>query len=1067
MKTRLVLCVLSMLLFAMVPSLLAQVGTEGEILGVVKDSSGAVVAGVEVTVVNLDTGLKKTAVTDSAGAFEIQALARGPYSVTASFTGFKTWSVERTDLSVGELKRLSPVLEVGEVSEKVTVEATAELVQTEKGSVESVVTQKQILELPLSGRNPVELVRLVPGMRYGGQDGAQGERAFRVQGLGARDDMNEFQVDGLNSNAAMDEGGIAIPNVDTIAEFNIETSNFSAEHGRNPIQILSVTKSGTNAFHGSAWEFLRNDALDARNTFANSKPKLRRNQFGASGGGPIIKNKTFFFASYEGTRVRQDSIYNSYTIDPNFLQGDFSSLGKPINDPETGNPFPGNQIPADRISDASKAFFPYILLPNSSGSLFKANASRPSQVDEFTVRVDHQLTDKQRIYGRYYINKYKLTEPGYRPDVPEDFDTKQQSMVLNYTYAATPTTLFTVGANYLRSLNLLSSPVVGTTNLTEEAGIHGFPTAGRDAFVGLPSVWFSGYTGFAPPWGVNGRLWFESHGGKASANLIRGAHSLNIGYEYNNRSTYGRHGSCCSRGNFGFNGQQTGDGFADYLLGLPSEGGRNYPLQTFGMHSSPYSALYVQDFWKVHPNVTLNLGLRYDYWHDKAAVRGNVATFDTTLGKVVAGEVNGQIDLTSQPVAPYLAEDTKDMWVSASEAGLPGGLFVGNGYLSPRVGIAWRPFGNNSTVVRGGYGIFTSSFRGNMTASAIVGPPYWTYEYAYWSAAEKKRWETIWPDDPTAFVSPGVQAADPRVKSMKTHQWNLSVQRELPGDSALTVSYVGNRGRDLITQSDEDAVPPGVYDNLQAAKPYPELGSVLIYRNIGKSWYNAMMLKWEKRFAKGFSYMASYSFSKNIGESSNDVWNQPTPFSPAGYERGRSSLDRTHILGINGIYELPFGKGKTHLSDIHPVGNAILGGWQLSGIYNFTSGQPLTFGTPGGTLGNGYGTRANIVGTLDVANPSANQWFNPAALAPAPALAYGSSGIGIFDGPGSHVLDTSLSKKFLITESKYVQFRWEMFNMPNHVNLNNPNTTQGQGSTGKIFSAGGARSMQFGLKLVF
>jgi hypothetical protein len=1067
MKFRSAVFLFLLLLIISAVGLQAQVGTEGSILGAVHDASGAVVAGAEVTVTNLDTGLTKTVISGSTGDFEIPALPRGPYSVTVSLKGFKTWNLARTELTLGQRMRVAPQLEIGEVSDKVTVEGEAELVQTEKGSVESIVEQKQILELPLSGRNPVELVRLVPGMRYLGQDGAQGERAFRVQGLGARDDMNEFQVDGMNSNAAMDEGGIAVPNVDTIAEFNIETSNFSAEHGRNPIQILSVTKSGTNQFHGSAWEFIRNDALDARNTFASSKPSLRRNQFGVSAGGPIIKNKTFVFASYEGTRVRQKSIYNSYTITPAFLQGDFSSLSTPIIDPLTNQQFPGNKIPADRISNASKAFFSYILQPNSAGNLFKAVASRPSSVNEFTTRVDHQITDKQRIYGRYYINKYLLTEPQYKPDVTEDYDTKQQSAVLNYTYAATPNTLFTFGANYLRSLNLMTSPVVGTSNLTEAAGIHGFPTEGRAAFVGLPSVWFSGYTGFAPPWGVNGRLWFESQGAKVSANLIRGAHSIGIGYEYNNRSTYGRHGSCCSRGNFGFDGQYTGDGFADYLLGLPSEGGRNYPLQTFGMHSSPYSAIYVNDFWKVSPNFTVNMGIRYDYWHEKNSVRGNVASFDPKIGKIVAGEVDGKIDLTSQPIAPYLAEATKSMWVPASQAGLPGSLFVANGYVSPRVGFAWRPFKDSKTVIRGGYGIFTSSFRGNITASSIVGPPYWTYEYAYWGRAEMKRWETVWPDDPREFVSPSVQAADPRVKSQKSHEFNIAVQRELPWKSAITVSYVGNRGRDLITQNDLDAVPAGEYANLQAAKPFPDLGGILIYQNIGKSWYNGMQMKWERRFSDGFSYLASYSYSKATGENADSVWAQPTPFAPSGYNKGRSSLDRTHILSMNAIWELPFGTGKKHLSSINPVANVILGGWQLSGIYNFTSGSPLTFNTPGGTLGNGYGTRANIVGDLAVSNPDQNAWFNKAALQAAPRLAYGTSAIGVWDGPGAHSMDVNFSKRFMLSEEKYFQIRWEMFNMPNHVNLGNPGTTVGQGSTGKIFSAGAARSMQLGLKFVF
>ncbi|PYU97210.1 MAG: hypothetical protein DMG08_00180, partial [Acidobacteria bacterium] len=315
-------------------NMLAQVGTEGAILGVAKDSSDAVIPGAEVTAVNLDTNLKRTVTTDAAGNFEILALPRGFYSLSVSLAGFKTWFLERTELTLGERKRVSPVLEVGQISEKVTVETQVELVQTEKGSLESIVERKQILELPLNGRNPVELVRLIPGMRFLGQNGP--ERGIFVQGLGNRTGDGggtEFQVDGLNSNAGMDEGGFGIPNVDTIAEFNVETADFSAEHGRNAVQVLAATKSGTNGFHGTLWEFHRNNALDAFNTFAKTpganKPKLIRNQFGYGVGGPIVKDKTFFFTSYEGTRIRQETIYNSTTVPQAFLQGNFSSLSKP------------------------------------------------------------------------------------------------------------------------------------------------------------------------------------------------------------------------------------------------------------------------------------------------------------------------------------------------------------------------------------------------------------------------------------------------------------------------------------------------------------------------------------------------------------------------------------------------------------------------------------------------------------------------------------------------------------------------------------------------------------------
>jgi hypothetical protein len=1060
---------------ALTVSLAAQVGTEGVVLGVVKDASGAVVAGAEVTATNLDTNLKRSATSDSSGNFEIRGLPRGSYSVTASFTGFKTWSLERTELGVGQLLRLSPALEIGEVSQRVEVEAVAELVQTEKGSVEATIEQKQIVELPLNGRNPVELVRLIPGMRYLGQQGGT-ERASLVQGLGSRDDGAEFQLDGLNANAGMDEGGFGIPNVDTIAEFNVETSNFSAEHGRNPLQILAVTKAGTNGFHGTLWEFHRNNVMDAKNTFAATKPKLIRNQYGFSAGGPIIKDKTFFFTSYEGLKIRQERIYNSVTIRPEMLNGDFSSLlpSKQLIDPVTKQPYAGNIIPSSQFSGASKYLSPNILLPNSGANLFRAVGSVPTDNGEFTVRIDQQLTDKQQIYGRYVISDFQGLSRDYKPDVTRTDDIRGQSLGVNYSYAITPTTLFTLGANYLRNLDAFVTPVAGNENLTQLAGIQGFPTAGREDWIGLPTVRFTGYAGYNAPWGTPGRLWFESRGGKASVSLIRGAHSLNIGYELQDRTTMGRHGSGNSRGDFTFNGQYTGDGFADYLLGYASGSSRNYPIQTFGMANTPYSGIYVQDFWKISSNLTINLGARVDYWHKRAAVRGNHSSFDLKLGKAIAGEdTNGKVDLTSQPVAPFLAAATKDYWVPASQAGYPRGLFEGDGYVSPRLGFAWRPKGGSDLVVRGGYGIFLSQIRGNTIGSAIIGPPYWTFETQGWSAAQLQRWETAWPNDPTAFVAPSVTAPVIDSTSNKYHQWNISTQMAMPGSSALTVSYIGNKLVDGIAQYNYNNVKPGLYANLQAAKPYPVFGDVNLYDNLGKSWYNGLQLKWEKRFSDGFSYMVSYSLSRQTDENGGEgIWDTPTPFAPEGYNKGRAGFDRTHILAVNTVYELPFGKGRKHLTNLHPIGNAILGGWQFSGIYNFVSGAPLTFIVPGATLGNGWNTRASVSGELELSNPTAAKWFNTEALSAPAQFTYGNSEIGILDGPGSHVLDTSLSKNFYISERRYLQFRWEMFNMPNHVNLQNPNgnsqsQTIGLPTTGLITGAGPARSMQLGLKFVF
>lgn len=1063
---------LSLLVFAACSPLLAQVGTDGSILGVVQDSSGALMPGVTVTVANLDTGLVQTAIADDQGYFEIRPLPRGFYSVAVSLSGFKTWKLDRTELVAGEKKRVTPLLEVGEVTEEVRVEAGAELVQTERASLESVIEEKQIRDLPLLGRNAIELVQLVPGMRFVGVGGLA--REHTVQGQGQRVDATEFTVDGVNANDPSNERGMAFPNLDTVAEFSVETSNFSAEHGRNPLQVMLVTKSGGNKFHGTLWEFHQNDAINARNAFALTKPKLIENQAGFTLGGPIFRNKTFFFGSLEGTITRTERIYNSLTVSPRVLAGDFSQSSRKPNDPLTGARFPGDVIPANRISPVSKFFFPYLLTPNSAGNRFRGVAPDPNDLYNGTARVDHQLTPAQRIYLRWVRISESEDIPGYKPDVLLNQELDQHNLGLNYNWTITPAMLLTVSTGFLHSDTRNQSDQVGKENLTQKGGVQGFQTEGRAEAIGLPNVNLTGYSGFSVPAQTPGRFRRQIIDSKASLNVVRGRHSVSLGYSYGDRRTLASHASASARGTFTFNGQYTTDGFADFLLGLAQFSERNFPLVNFGMAHSPYSALYVQDYWRIHPHLTVGLGARLDYWHEKAFVRGAGATFDLQRGKVIAGENDkGKVDLSAQPTAPFLGAATQDLWVSASDAGLPPGLFKDRGFVSPRLGVAWRPWGGTGLVVRGGYGIFTTMFNGNITGSQIIGPPFWTFERQTLTRTNRVTWDKIWPQDPRLFIAPSVAAAAYDVEPARIHEWNVSIQKALPGPkwfpglrSALTISYVGNRGDKLITRLDHNEVKPGSYTNLQAAKPYPRLGTVRLYENIGTSSYHALQVKWARRFAQGLGYTLSYAFARNIDENGASTTDFPMPFAPPGYNRGRSELERRHILAINTIGQIPVGHGRAFGSGLHPVVNALVGGWQLSGIYRFTSGSPLTLTVPGATLGNGFNTRPNLVGDPE-ADPPAGRWFNPAAFAAPARSVFGDSGIGILDGPGDHVLDTSLIKNFHFAEGRFVQVRWEMFNAVNHVNLGNPNTTIGVGDTGRILSAGSARRMQFGLKLIF
>ena len=1070
----------------------AQTGIDGAILGVVVDANGGIVAGATVTVTNLDTGIKKIEVSHSDGSFEIDALPEGNYSVSVSFTGFKTWDLAKTDLTIGARKRLSPTLQLGDVNEKVTVEASAELLQTEKVDTGGVVEQRTIQELPLNGRDVVELTELVPGVRYEGRSFTQAcadGNMSSVQGLGHRDDQTEFRVDGVASNAVCDEGGTAIPNPDTIAQFNVSTSNFSAENGRNPVQVSMVTKSGTNEFHLTLWEFLRNDDLDARNTFASSNPKLIQNQFGVAGGGPILipklyngKNKTFIFGSYEGTRISQAQIFNSPTVSPAMLQGNFSGLPT-ITDPVSGQPFPGNQIPTSRFSGASVFFFPWLLQPNSPGDLYRAQASSPLTNDEFNGRVDHQITQNQRLYWRIFHLNTPQTIVGYEPSILGGEDTHSYSMALNYDYTITPTTLFNFNVGTVNTVNTTvpecGSPGpctdLGQQNLTAEAGIQGFQTAGREKWIGLPDVisfGSSGYTAISnrTGWGTPSIYKSQSINGNVSISKVWGKHTIVGGYQYDHLYLIASHGSCCSSGTFDFNGQYTGNAFADYLLGYLDSSSRNYPIQTFGMKSNPYGAAFVDDSWKITSRLTVELGVRWDHWFDKSFVRGNGSTFDPATGKAIAGLDNaGQVDLTAQPVAPFLAAATAGLWVPASQAGVPAGLFDPVSHVSPRIGFAWRPSNKEDFVIRAGYGTFASSFRGNISASAVVGPPYWTYETQSWTAAQLQRWETAWPVNPNSFVAPGISAPAYNINPIVDHEWNVSVQKSLPLKAALTVSYVGSSGDGLIAENSLNEVPPGLYTNLQASKPYSAFGAIDLYQNTGHNWYNSGQLKLERRFSGGLSFMLSYAYSKNMSENGADgIWATPTPFAPAGYNRGLSSFDHPNILSVNAVWDVPIGKGRAFGGDLSPLASAFIGGWELSGIYLYSSGDPLTFGTPNNTLGNGWGTRPNLIGNPAISSPSANLWFNPNAFSVPPNYLFGNSGIGILLGPSSQVMNLALMKKFYFQESRYLQFRWEAFNAFNHVNLSDPNTTIDQATTGQIFStASPARVMQVAVKLIF
>lgn len=1053
-------------------ALMGQTGTEGSFFGVVTDSTGSSVPNAEVTVSHQATGLVRKATTDMQGSFNIFALPIGKYSVTVEAAGFKAWRLTEAALTVGDRSRISPVLEVGATSESISVSADAELLQTEKSSAETVVQMQQIRELPLDTRNPLALVALVPGMRWvSSQSG--GERATYVQGQGLRSNKTSFQLDGMSSNAPMDEGGTAIPNVDAVAEFTVESLNFSAENGRSPIQVKIATKSGSNEFHGALWEFNQNNVYNARNTFAVTRPRVRRNQFGAAIGGPIIKNKTFFFANFEGTTIRNEQVWNNFAVTPAMKQGDFSALSTPIIDPQTGNQFAGNIIPKARFSGASSYFLPIIQEANSPNGTFRANAGNKNDVWEGTGRVDHQLTDGQRIYGRYTTVRQPSTAFGYSPSAITDDVVSQHSVAGNYTAALSANSVLTIEGGVLSTREEYTNASLGQTNDALNAGLQGFPTEGREKWIGPPNINLgSGYQGiWYSGWGVPGALYGKVYNLKGSLHQFWQGHTLAAGVEFANVQTYGDHGSGNARGTYSFGNLYTGNGFADFLLGYPSYSARNAPLADFGTDSAPYIGAFFNDSWRLRPNLSLDLGLRYEHWLPRKNARNAASTWDPEIGKVVAAnESNGNINMDAFLATSRVAAATSDLWVTARSAGYNDGLWHGNGNWAPRIGLVYRPFDKRPFVIRGAYGLFYNTITGNRSASAAANLPFWGVEALSYGLTQLQPWETAWSTDPNTFGIFSIgESQDPRIKAARTQEWNLTLQTELPFQTAFTLTYAGTSVDREVMLVPYNTPVVGAHSNLQADRPIPTIGSIQRLENYGKNWYHGLQTKLERRFGSGVAYTFSYAFSRSMGENSfgSDEYSSILQYSPSWYNRGRTNFDYRHVQFATLLWELPVGHGKRFLTEANGVLNAVLGGWNFTLTEQARSGAPLSMGGGFANLGNGDGTRANLVGDPSISNQGPSMWFNTSAFARPDLYSWGTSPLGIVEGPGFLQFNTALLKNFQIGESKALQFRWEAFNALNRANYNNPNTNVASGNFGRITSASSPRYMQIGVKFLF
>ena len=1031
--------------------------------GTLYDSNKAVIAGATVTLTNTGTQESRTMTTSEDGAFAISSLPPGAYHLEVQAVGFKKFS-QRIDLLVNEVLQRDLTLIVGEpTGGELTIEEPSKIkLKTDSASLGTVIENRQITGLPLDGRNFYELSLLVPGAvppAQGSAGSVRGDFAFSVNG--AREDANNFLLDGVyNIDPKLNTFGVR-PSVEAIREFEMLTSTYDASFGRNPgAQVNVILNSGTNDFHGSVFEFHRNAALDARNFFAPAgepKPKYLRNQFGGAIGGPIVSDRTFFFADYEGTRSREGitRITNVPTAEERI--GNFSNgvFGVPTN-PFTGMPFDGGIIPDFFIHPVGRAIAALYPLPNRFVPFqnFVASPTQRDDNDSFDVRIDHHVTDRTQLAFRYSFGDRDLFEPFTGPSfsaVPGFGDfvkRRSQNGMVALTWVLTPNLVNETRGAFSR---VAAAVTQEASVLNSEVGLPTISPRPRD--LGLSFITITGYS----PLGDEGNN---------PQNSVTNVYQLlnNSSYTHGNHlfkfgadiriSQQNAFRDVESRGRLQFSPffQLTGNALADMLFGFPlltSVARVDNPQQ---IRTESYN-FFLNDSWRVTPRLTLTAGLRYEYNSPPVDAEDRATVFDLDTRNIVAVGTNGV------PRSGFEAD--KDNF-------------------APRVGFAWS-IGEN-VVLRGGYGIYYDQSPLAPAESLYFNSPFFDNNIFFSLPGLPL---TLSDPFPAFFPFPLPDSALAIQRDLRTgymQHWNFNIEQQIGSKTVLEVAYVGSKGTKLLTARDinqpqPQVLPPGLPF---VPRPDPRFDDIDLLESRGNSNYHALQTRFQQRLFHGLTSLVSYTWSKSIDDASNFFSSAGDPNFPqnsfnVAAERGRSNFDVRHRLSLSYSYAFPFGKGRQHLADDGWV-STLLTGWETHGIITLQSGRPFTVallseldnsGTGRSILGFGANDRPNVAGNPELSNPTPDRWFNTAAFAFPPPGTFGNAGRNILDGPGFQNVNASLLKNTSLTERLNLQFRAEVFNLFNHPNFNLPDNFLGSPTFGRISSARDPRHIQFGLKLLF
>jgi hypothetical protein len=1053
----------------------------GRIVGTVRDAQQASVPRATVTVTSSATGQSAVVTSNDRGDYVLTPVNPGSYRVTVAMQGFQTAVVNAVAVPVGQSVRVDVELQLGALSETTEATAAAPLLDTESGTLGHQVTNTQIVDLPLNGRSFYELARLTPGAAgLPGGASVVPIRANFINGTaisGVRGSQLTFQIDGVDVTDHHQGGSYIQTSVDALQEFKVQQSAYSAEFSQAGGMLNAATKSGGSEFHGGLFEFYRNDVLDAADYFVKQKQELDRHQFGGTLGGPLVAGKTFFFLSYEGTRESRALPVNLTVGSAAMKRGDFSSVRNRIYDPLTGQPFPGNIIPTSRLSPQAQYFNQYIPDPNTSSGTYAWSADRELRADQFTLRIDHTLSEKHKMFVRYSFHDNRMDDPSSNLGAPylaypgigaAHLHTRGQNLVAAVTSTFSPTVLNEFRFSYLPQVVDLEPFGLGT-NYLQEAGILGFEETGRPGVVGsFPDFTWSGYSN------MSGSAFDQRPKTQDlkvleltdNVTLIRGRHILKGGVKirrwlphFTDSKQY--------QGVWAFNGfatqnpaspTGTGDAFADFMLGMPRQVTRSFPADTFGGQAT-YWHFYAQDDIKVNSRLSLNLGLRYELSPWASGYRGQVGTFDPSSSRpiIVASETD-QIDLASQFAGPSAYALFRQYIQTSSQAGLPLSITATDkAQFGPRFGFAWSL--TDRTVLRGGYGIFfeQENTDGRVNNNMV---PFRLDETGINDLSQKRTMADFFNGKPlTTTAAPTIGATPTAMKMGRNHHFNLGAQRQLSSSTVLELNYVGNIGQHLNGVSNIN-IPTPAAGGVQARRPYPQFGNIMYFDTNMSNTYHSLQASFARRASRGLWYMASYTWSKSITTQKVAAVGGNT-----GNEKAISLFDIPHNLALSAGWELPVGRGKRFLGDAGGGTEALLGGWQMQAILILRSGRPFTPTIAADRANTGVGgQRPNRLGSGALDDPTPDRWFDPSAFAVPAQFSYGDSGGNILREGSFRNLDFSLFKRI----GSHFELRLECFNLTNTPSFNAPATAIDTATAGRVTSTLSVpRQFQFGLKFNF